>query len=94
MNKNERQECQELREVTEDLMDWQVKNVNVWNNRAYDNASRVLARHAATPPTAHLSDEHVELVAKWLETQMVNTPTNGPMLANALRHAGAKGVAA
>ena len=47
-----------------------------------------------TLPTTPLSDEHIEIVARWLETQMVNTPTNGPLLANALRHAGVKGVAA
>ena len=41
---------QELREVLEDLMDWQVKNVKVWHNRAYDNAQHVLDRHKATPP--------------------------------------------
>jgi hypothetical protein len=44
---------QELREVLEDLMDWQVKNVKVWHNRAYDNAQHVLDRHKATQPAAH-----------------------------------------
>ena len=43
---------QELREVLEDLMDWQVKNVKVWHNSAYDNAQHVLDRHKATPPEA------------------------------------------
>ena len=50
-----------------------------------------------TPPAAQrqwtgLTDEQVELVAKWLETQAVNTPTNGPHIANALRYVGAYGI--
>ena len=36
---------QELREVLENLMLWQVKNVRVWNNGAYDQASMVIKRH-------------------------------------------------
>jgi hypothetical protein len=33
-----------LRDALEELMEWQVKNVKVWNNSAYDNASRVMAQ--------------------------------------------------
>ena len=39
--------CKELEEALKELMAWQVKNVNAWNNSAYDNAHRVLARPAA-----------------------------------------------
>lgn len=31
-----------LAEATKDLMQWQVKNVNKWNNPAYDNAVKLL----------------------------------------------------
>jgi len=31
-----------LREALEDLMAWQVKNVKVWNNSAYDQAAKAL----------------------------------------------------
>lgn len=37
----------ELVEALEGLMDWQVKNVKVWHNRAYDNAHRWLEKHRA-----------------------------------------------
>ena len=31
-----------LKSALEELMEWQVKNVHVWHNPAYDNAARVL----------------------------------------------------
>lgn len=31
-----------LAEALEEMMRWQVRNVNCWNNSAYDNAHRVL----------------------------------------------------
>lgn len=40
---------QEIREVLESLMAWQVKNVKVWHNGAYDNAQLVMDRHDASP---------------------------------------------
>jgi len=50
-----------------------------------------------TPPAAQrqwvgLTDEHVEVIAAWLEAQMIETPTTGPQLANALRYVGAQGI--
>jgi hypothetical protein len=54
---------QELRGVLKDLMDWQVKNVKVWHNSAYDNAKRVLDRHEATSPPAAQHTEPVGCVA-------------------------------
>jgi hypothetical protein len=53
--------------------------------RVYELTKAALAQPAPVP----LTDEHIELVAKWLETQAVTTPTNGPILANALRYVGA-----
>jgi len=35
----------ELIEALEDLMDWQVKNVKSWHNRAYDRAYRAIKKH-------------------------------------------------
>lgn len=37
----------ELLQALQDLMAWQVKNVKVWHNGAYDQASRVIKRWAA-----------------------------------------------
>ena len=37
----------ELIEALEDLMDWQVKNVKSWHNRAYDRAHRAIKKHRA-----------------------------------------------
>lgn len=37
----------ELIEALEDLMDWQVKNVKSWHNRAYDRAHFVIEKHRA-----------------------------------------------
>ena len=37
----------ELLQALQDLMAWQVKNVKVWHNGAYDQASRVVKRWAA-----------------------------------------------
>ena len=37
----------ELIEALEDLMDWQVKNVKSWHNRAYDRAYRAIKKHRA-----------------------------------------------
>lgn len=38
----------ELIEALEDLMDWQVKNVALWHNRAYDRAHRAIKKHRAS----------------------------------------------
>lgn len=46
----ESQPVNELVEALEELMRWQVKNVKVWNNSAYDNASRALANAKASQP--------------------------------------------
>jgi hypothetical protein len=53
--------------------------------------NKALKAALAQPAPVPLTDEHIELVAKWLETQAVTTPTNGPILANALRYVGAYG---
>ena len=37
----------ELIEALGDLMDWQVKNVALWHNRAYDRAHRAIKKHRA-----------------------------------------------
>jgi hypothetical protein len=55
----------------------------------YKRAWEMLATPPAQPAPVSLTDEQIELVAKWLETQAVTTPTNGPLLANALRYVGA-----
>ena len=34
----------DLLEALQELMEWQVKNVKVWDNSAYDNAAKVVAR--------------------------------------------------
>lgn len=34
----------ELLEALQHLMEWQVKNVHVWHNSAYDNAAAVVAK--------------------------------------------------
>ena len=52
------QPVNELVEALEELMRWQVKNVKVWNNSAYDNASRALASAKAAQP---LTKDHPEL---------------------------------
>ena len=38
---------QEIREVLEDLMDWQVKNLRIWTHPTWDNAQAVIDRHDA-----------------------------------------------
>ena len=38
---------QEIREVLTDLMEWQVKNVKVWNHPTWDNAQAVIDCHNA-----------------------------------------------
>ena len=64
------QPVNELVEALEELMRWQVKNVKVWNNSAYDNASRALANAKASQP---LSKEKVEKVYAALQ---VSYPMN------------------
>jgi hypothetical protein len=38
---------QELLQALENLMEWQVKKVKVWNNPRYDQAAEVIERHKA-----------------------------------------------
>ena len=40
----------ELMEALQELMAWQVKNVNKWNNPSYDNAARVIAKATGETP--------------------------------------------
>jgi hypothetical protein len=41
---------EEVRDALEMLMRWQVKNVHVWHNGAYDYAAAVLKRHDSAAP--------------------------------------------
>ena len=47
------QERNDLIEALRGLMDWQVRNVDKWHNRAYDHAAHVLEKLGAgdTPKT-------------------------------------------
>jgi hypothetical protein len=44
------------------------------------------------PPVPPLTVEHIELVAKWLETQRTDIPAYGHELAGGLRYVGVEGI--
>jgi hypothetical protein len=65
---------QEVRDALEMLMRWQVKNVHVWHNSAYDYAAAVLERHDTTPPAqpaawVGLTDEEKEAIYRQADAE-------------------------